>query len=144
MLDQWMGGQAMLCHIGVDTLLRPVGERIDLQSSVFDLKTWQCRARCRLERLAAGKLCIKTGKGMFQRQDFADFAAAIRIIGPAQAVTVFLRKQIGIRGQCAQIGQPQPGARGVSKGLGEGAGKVMRACPSRVRPYHEGDALLFP
>ena len=102
-----MRGKVVFHHISVEPFFAPIGKRIDLQAAIFNLETGQRAARRRLECLATGELRVETRQSLLQRQDLADFAAAIGVIRPAQAIAVLLLQQICVRLQIAQILKPQ-------------------------------------
>ena len=90
-----VAGQIVFLEIGVEIVLGPVAERVDLEPAVLDLEARQVLAGDRLERLAAGYPAVEPGLARGQRLDLADLAAAVGIVGPAQAASSFAASTAG-------------------------------------------------
>jgi len=87
-----MARQIMLGEIGFEIVLDPVAQRIDFQAAIVNLESRDIVAGHRLERLAPRNPAVETRLGTSQGFNLADFAAAIRVIGPAQAIFVLFRQ----------------------------------------------------
>ena len=95
----------MLDHIGLNRGLIPIGEWVDLEAALLNFKTRQRSAGFGLECFAPSELSVERRERGLERNDFADFAAAVGIIRPAQPGCVFVRDDIGIGRDVAQVGE---------------------------------------
>ena len=86
----------MVLEIGVEPGLVPICEWIDFEATLIFFEAGECGAALCLKAFAARNPRIEPAECAAERLDFAEVAAAIGVVRPAQAGRVFLREQIGI------------------------------------------------
>jgi len=103
-----MAGQVVLREIRIEHVLGPAGQRVDLESALriggIDLEARQALAGGGLEALAPGDRPVQAQQRLGQRTHLADFAAAIGVVRPAQAVGILACDLVRIGGQHHQSG----------------------------------------
>src|SRR3546814_6171349 len=104
---------------------------MDLQPRVPELEAGKTRAGAGLKALAAGNPGVHAPQRAGERFYLADFAAAVRIIGPAQAGLVLVGDDLRARLNDPQLLKPKAGGKIVP--IGKRLGKHLECVDEDTR-----------
>src|SRR5262249_4601045 len=132
-----MAWQGMGFKVAQYAARRPMRERIDLDPAAFAFDERKVTARGRLKPFASADPSVITVKRFGERQDLADFAAAIRIGRPKEIFRIFPFEEIGVWPDGFDIRQAK--ARDEFVAISEG----LRKQNERVDKYHRHALVDF-
>ena len=149
---QRVARQVVLFEIGVEVVLGPVAQRVDLQAAVFDLEPRQVLARVRLEGLAPGNPAVEADclarpaarpcGSRSSRRDRRTSAGRSRPSLPAPRDRACTTLAVGKAQQCDQRARDRPAFRRTSCSVST---KITGTSPDRPgRPGAAARALSVP